>query len=82
MFLKIVHKPIRLEHLLTFLFIFLIKTKSVISTTISQQILNSKLLSVLWGPIDLICSNCIGKDWAQYPVPYVQTALERVGPNT
>ena len=59
MFLKIVHKPIRLEHLLTFLFIFLIKTKSVIPTTISQQILNSKLLSVLWGPIDLICSNCI-----------------------
>ena len=35
----------------------------------------------LWGPIDPICSTCIGKDWAQYPVSYVQTALERAGPN-
>ena len=36
----------------------------------------------MWGPIDPICSNCIGKDWAQYPVSYVQTTLERVRPNT
>ena len=36
----------------------------------------------LWGPIDLICSNCIGKGWAQYPVSYVHTALERAEPNT
>ena len=33
-------------------------------------------------PIDPICSNCIEKGWAQYPVSYVQTALERAGPNT
>ena len=43
----------------------------------------SKILrGLLWGPIDPICTNCIGKGWAQYPVPYVQTALERAGPNT
>ena len=36
----------------------------------------------MWGPIDPICSNCIGKGWAQYPVSYVQTTLERVWPNT
>ena len=34
----------------------------------------------MWGPIDPICSNCIGKGWAQYPVSYVQTTLERLGP--
>ena len=34
------------------------------------------------GPNDPIYTNCIGKDWAQYPVPYVQIALERAGPNT
>ena len=28
----------------------------------------------MWGPIDPICSNCIGKGWAQYLVSYVQTA--------
>ena len=37
---------------------------------------------IMWGPIDLICPNCIGKGWAQHPVSYVQTALERAGPNT
>ena len=37
---------------------------------------------ILWGPIDPICSNCIGKGWAQYPVSYVHTALERAGLNT
>ena len=36
----------------------------------------------MWGPIDPICSNCIGKGWAQYPVSYVQTTLERAGINT
>ena len=36
----------------------------------------------LWGPIDPICSNCIGKGWAQYPISYVHTALERAGLNT
>ena len=36
----------------------------------------------MWGPIDPICSNCIRKGWAQYPVSYVQTTLERAGPNT
>ena len=36
----------------------------------------------MWGSIDPICSNCIGKGWAQYPVSYVQTTLERAGPNT
>ena len=35
----------------------------------------------MWGPIDPICSNCIGKGWAQYPVSYVQITLERAGPN-
>ena len=34
------------------------------------------------GSIDPICSNCIGKGWAQYPVSYVQITLERAGPNT
>ena len=29
---------------------------------------------ILWGPIDPICSNCLGKGWAQYPVSYVQAA--------
>ena len=28
----------------------------------------------MWEPIDPICSNCIGKGWAQYLVSYVQTA--------
>ena len=37
---------------------------------------------LLWGPIDPICSNYIGKGWAQYPVSYVQPTLERAGPNT
>ena len=37
---------------------------------------------LLWGPIDPICSNCIGKGWAQFLVSYVQTALAKVGPNT
>ena len=41
-----------------------------------------KLFIIMWGPIDPICSNCIGKGWAQYPVSYVQTTLERTGPNT
>ena len=36
----------------------------------------------MWGPIDLICPNCIEKGWAQHPVSYVQTALEMAGPNT
>ena len=36
----------------------------------------------LWRPIDPICSNCIGKGWAQYPVSYLHTALKRAGPNT
>ena len=35
----------------------------------------------MWGLIDHICSNCIRKDWVQYPVSCVQTALERAGPN-
>ena len=34
------------------------------------------------GSIDPICSNCIGKGWAQYPVSYVQITLEKVGSNT
>ena len=37
---------------------------------------------LLWGPIDPICLNYIGKGWAQFLVSYVQTALERAGPNT
>ena len=35
----------------------------------------------MWGPIDPICSNCMGKGWAQYLVSYVQTAQERAGLN-
>ena len=43
----------------------------------------SKILRGYYGrPIDPICSNCIGKGWTQYPVSYVQTGLERAGPNT
>ena len=48
-----------------------------------ENVINeTPLVYILWGPIDPICSNCIGKGWAQYPVLYVQTALERAGPNT
>ena len=36
----------------------------------------------MWGPNYPICTNCIGNGWVQYPVPYVQIALERAGPNT
>ena len=36
----------------------------------------------MWGPIDPICSNCIGKGRAQYPVSYVHATLERAVPNT
>ena len=47
---------------------------------LTSSVLNAKY--TMWGPVDPICSNCIGKGWAQYPVSYVQTALERAGPNT
>ena len=40
------------------------------------------IYNLLWGPIDPICSNCIGKDWAQYSVSHVYTTLERAGPKT
>ena len=30
-------------------------------------------IKALWGPIDPMCSNCIGRGRAQYLVSYVQT---------
>ena len=55
---------------ITFLFLFL-----------SERLIYIYIY-IVWGPIDPICSNCIGKGWAQYPVSYVQITLERAGPNT
>ena len=36
---------------------------------------------LLWGPIDILCSNCIGGGQAQYLASYVQPAQERARPN-
>ena len=65
------------------------KPKSILATiskspnsSLTKFYKDSKAQVLLWGPIDPICSNCIGKSWAQYPVSYVQTTLERAGPNT
>ena len=51
---------------------------NIVKIFLQQILVNNKLLLLLllllWGPIDPICSNCIGKGWVQYLVSYVQTA--------
>ena len=59
--------------------------ENIVKIFLQQILVNNKLLLLLllllWGPIDPICSNCIGKGWVQYLVSYVQTAKEWAGPN-
>ena len=57
------------------------KKKKIVMVLVSYKSIKYFII-IMWGPIDPICTNCIGKGWAQYPIPYVQTALERAGPNT
>ena len=55
------------ENLIIELYVFY-----VLKTRVKFHV-NQILFTICEGPIDPICSNCIGKGWTQYPVSYVQT---------